>query len=130
MEAGMELNKESEKSTSMDSHLQWSQWQLLDSILPTGGFAHSFGLEAAIQTRIVSGPEDLQTFVIHVLENTGSFLLPFVYSATLSPNLETWHKLDRTLGAMLTNEVGRMASIAQGSALIRVAAAVFSEIPS
>ncbi|KAF3950622.1 hypothetical protein CMV_023647 [Castanea mollissima] len=35
MEAGMELNKESEKSTSMDSHLQWSQWQLLDSILPT-----------------------------------------------------------------------------------------------
>ncbi|KAF3950169.1 hypothetical protein CMV_024038 [Castanea mollissima] len=105
MEAGMELNKES-------------------------GFAHSFGLEAAIQTRIVSGPEDLQTFVIHVLENTGSLLLPFVYSATLSPNLETWHKLDRTLGAMLTNEVGRKASIAQGSALIRVAAAVFSEIPS
>nr|POE98958.1 hypothetical protein CFP56_40173 [Quercus suber] len=35
MEDGMELNKESEKSTSMDSHLQWSQWQLLDSILPT-----------------------------------------------------------------------------------------------
>nr|POE98957.1 urease accessory protein f [Quercus suber] len=31
---------------------------------------------------------------------------------------------------MLTNEVGRKASIAQGSALIRVAAAVFSEIPS
>ena len=130
MEAGTELNKESEKSTSMDSHLQWSQWQLLDSILPTGGFAHSFGLEAAIQTRIVSGPEDLRTFVIHVLENTGSLLLPFVYSATLSPNLETWHKLDRTLDAMLTNEVGRKASIAQGSALIRVAAAVFSEIPS
>nr|GLL28134.1 urease accessory protein F [Ipomoea trifida] len=107
----------------------WSQWQLLDSILPTGGFAHSFGLEAAIQARIVSGPEDLRTFVIHILENTGSLLLPFVYTATKSPDMETWHKLDRTLDATLTNEVSRKASISQGSALMRVAAAVFLEIP-
>jgi urease accessory protein len=130
MEDGMEVNKKSKKGTPTESNLQWSQWQLLDSILPTGGFAHSFGLEAAIQARLVSGPEDLQTFVIHVLENTGSLLLPFVYSATMSPDLETWYKLDRTLNAMLTNEVGRKASIAQGSALMRVAAAVFSEIPA
>ncbi|XP_022153866.1 urease accessory protein F [Momordica charantia] len=111
-------------------HLQWNQWQLLDSVLPTGGFAHSFGLEAAIQARIVSQPEDLKTFVIHVLDNTGSLLLPFVHSATLSPDLETWQKNDRLLDAMLTNEVGRKASITQGSALMRVAAVVFSEIPS
>ncbi|KAB1227414.1 Urease accessory protein F [Morella rubra] len=130
MDDGKVVNQESEKPASMNPHLQWSHWQLLDSILPTGGFAHSFGLEAAIQTRIILGPEDLRTFVIHVLENTGSLLLPFVYSATRSPDLETWHKLDKTLNAMLTNEVGRKASIAQGSALMRVAAAVFSEIPS
>ncbi|XP_040993075.1 urease accessory protein F isoform X2 [Juglans microcarpa x Juglans regia] len=130
MEDGMDAHIEVEKPTPTDSHLQWSQWQLIDSILPTGGFAHSFGLEAAIQARIISGPEDLRTFVIHVLENTGSLLLPFVFSATISPDLETWQKLDRTLDAMLTNEVGRKASIAQGSALMRVAAAVFSETPS
>jgi urease accessory protein len=130
MEDGMEVNKKSKKGTPTESNLQWSQWQLLDSILPTGGFAHSFGLEATIQARLVSGPEDLETFVIHVLENTGSLLLPFVYSATMSPDLETWYKLDRTLNAMLTNEVGRKASITQGSALMRVAAAVFSEIPA
>ncbi|PRQ55246.1 hypothetical protein RchiOBHm_Chr1g0322461 [Rosa chinensis] len=47
---------------------QWGQRQLLDSILPTGGFAHSFGLEAAIPGRVFSSPEDLQTFVIHLLE--------------------------------------------------------------
>ncbi|KAI7982741.1 Urease accessory protein F [Camellia lanceoleosa] len=118
------------KSASFGSLLQWSQWQLLDSILPTGGFAHSFGLEAAVQARIVSGPEDLRTYVIHLLENTGSLLLPFIYSGTISPDMQTWHRLDKMLEATLTNEVGRKASISQGSALMRVASAVFSEIPS
>ncbi|KAL0884744.1 hypothetical protein Bca101_008725 [Brassica carinata] len=69
--------------------MQWSQWQLLDSILPTGGFAHSFGLEAAVQTR-----------------------------------------LDLLLDATLTNQVSSKASISQGSALFRIAASVFTEIPS
>uniref|UniRef100_A0A5B6ZL99 Putative urease accessory protein F n=1 Tax=Davidia involucrata TaxID=16924 RepID=A0A5B6ZL99_DAVIN len=96
MEGGLRISNKAKKLRSTDSFLQWSQWQLLDSILPTGGFAHSSGLEAAIQARIVSGPEDLRTYVIHVLENT----------------------------------VARKASTAQGSALMRVAAAVFSEVPS
>ncbi|KAK9274096.1 hypothetical protein L1049_018910 [Liquidambar formosana] len=130
MEDGMEICKSSDRTASTNFCLQWSQWQLLDSILPTGGFAHSFGLEAAIQARIVSGPEDLRAYVILVLENTGSLLLPFVCSATMSPNLENWHKLDRMLDATLTNEVARKASIAQGSALMRLAAAVFAEVPS
>ncbi|GAA0174771.1 hypothetical protein LIER_28095 [Lithospermum erythrorhizon] len=109
--------------------LQWSQWQLLDSILPTGGFAHSFGLEASIQARLVSCPEDLRQYVIQVLDNTGSLLLPFVYSACIEPDPQTWHRLDKTLNAMLTNDVSRKASTAQGSALMRVAASVFHEIP-
>lgn len=109
--------------------LQWSQWQLLDSVLPTGGFAHSYGLEAAVQARFVFGPEDLKTYITHVLENTGSLLLPFVYSANRSPDMETWSKLDNLLEAMLTNEISRKASISQGSALLRVAASVFVEAP-
>ncbi|KAL6340369.1 hypothetical protein AAG906_005821 [Vitis piasezkii] len=120
MEVAMEIDKGSHGPASTNALLQWSQWQLLDSIL----------LLAAFQAHMISGPEDLQTYVLHVLENTGSLLLPFVYSANMSPNLETWHKLDRMLDATLTNEVGRKASIAQGSALMRVAATVFSEVPS
>ncbi|CAI9092123.1 OLC1v1027291C3 [Oldenlandia corymbosa var. corymbosa] len=133
MEEKLENDYNVEKTENvqlMRSHLQWSQWQLLDSILPTGGFAHSFGLEAAIQAHLVSGPEDLQAYVIRILENTGSLLLPFVYSSTISPDMQTWHKLDRMLDATLTNEVGRKASVSQGSALLRVAAAVYVEIPS
>lgn len=126
----VETDKKRKRDSPLESTLQWSQWQLLDSILPTGGFAHSFGLEAAIQARLVSGPDDLKTFIIHLLENTGSLLLPFVFSTTTNPTLENWQKLDRILNATLTNEVGRKASVSQGSSLMRVAACVFTEIPS
>lgn len=126
----MEANYKNENSSSTTSVQQWSQWQLLDSILPTGGFAHSFGLEAAVQARLVSQPEDLRVYVIHVLENTGSLLLPFVYAATMSPDTETWHELDKQIDSTLTNEFGRKASVSQGSALMRVAASVFTEVPS
>ncbi|KAM0993922.1 hypothetical protein EV2_009838 [Malus domestica] len=124
------INEDITKRASSDSFLQWTQWQLLDSILPTGGFTHSFGLEAAIQAHVVSSPKDLQTFIIRLLENTGSLLLPFVYSTTISPNLETTRKLDKMLDAMLTDEVVRKASISKGTELMRVAAAVYAEIPS
>ncbi|XP_044950759.1 urease accessory protein F [Hordeum vulgare subsp. vulgare] len=117
-------------SSSMNQQLFWSQWQLLDSILPTGGFAHSYGLEAAMQSRIVNNPEDLWLFLIQVLDNIGSLLLPFVYCAGRSPDAAAWVKLDQLLDATLTNEVGRKASTSQGSALLRVAASVFTEIQS
>lgn len=126
----MDIDERNDKIAPVNDLLQWSQWQLLDSILPTGGFAHSFGLEAAIQAHIIAAPGDLKTYIIHVLENTSSLLLPFVYRATESPTMETWGELDRTLEAMLTNEVSRKASVAQGSALLRTSASVFEEIPT
>ncbi|WCJ31156.1 urease accessory protein F [Euphorbia peplus] len=129
-DGGANVEKETTKTLNPDFLLQWSQWQLLDSILPTGGFAHSFGLEAAVQARIILDPTDLNTLVIHILENTGSLLLPFVYAASISPDADSCKRLDRVLDAMLTNEVSRKASISQGSALMRAAAAIFTEFPS
>ncbi|KAG0483392.1 hypothetical protein HPP92_011476 [Vanilla planifolia] len=108
----------------------WHQWQLLDSFLPTGGFAHSYGLEAACQSAFVVNVEDLQTFVFHVLDNTGSLLLPFVCASTKASDIGLWLKLDKLLEATLTNEVSRKASSSQGAALLRVAASVYHEVPS
>uniref|UniRef100_A0A0A9F9G9 Urease accessory protein F n=1 Tax=Arundo donax TaxID=35708 RepID=A0A0A9F9G9_ARUDO len=114
-------------AAGVNPNLHWTQWQILDSILPTGGFAHSYGLEAAMQSRLVNNEEDLRSFVIQILENTSSLLLPFVYCASKSPNASTWVKLDQLLEATLMNEVARKASASQGSALLRVAASVFTE---
>lgn len=110
------------------SLLQWTQWQLLDSILPTGGFAHSYGLESAMQSNLIKQPEDLKPFIIQVLDNTGSLFLPFVHTLNKSPDIETWTRLDNILEATLTNEIARRASASQGSALLRVAASVFHKI--
>lgn len=126
----MECDEIGRSDLSQNELLQWNQWQLVDSILPTGGFAHSYGLEAAVQTHFVASSLDLNSYIIQVLENVGSLLLPFVYCAHKSPDINAWSKLDRLLEATLTNEVSRKASASQGSALLRVAASVFKEVPS
>ncbi|CAN6243185.1 unnamed protein product [Urochloa humidicola] len=123
-----EMEEAPSNAVNMNPSLHWTQWQILDTILPTGGFAHSYGLEAAMQSRMVNNQDDLRSFVIQILENTGSLLLPFVYCANKSPDAVAWVKLDQWLEATLTNEVGRKASTSQGSALLRVAASVFTDI--
>ncbi|KAL0884746.1 hypothetical protein Bca101_008727 [Brassica carinata] len=124
------IGEDAIRESDASSCTQWSQWQLIDSILPTGDFTHSFGLEAAVQTRLVSSSTDLETHIIHVLGNTASLLLPFVYSSLKSPDTETWRRLDLVLDAALTNKVSSKASISQGSALFCIAASAFTEIPS
>src|ERR1700759_4456010 len=46
-------------------------WQLTDSSFPTGGFAHSSGLEAALQHGQIRGRTDLQSFVETSLDQLG-----------------------------------------------------------
>lgn len=119
----------------------WVVWQLTDSLLPVGAFAHSSGLESALQAGLIASNRHLCAYIETVLENTTSLLLPFVYAAHQNAAafkeeegeeggkeaVERWVELDGLLHAMMTNHVGRKASQSLGASLLRVAAQLFPE---
>lgn len=52
-------------------------WQLMDTAYPTGGFAHSLGLEAAFQMADINS-STLSSFIKQTLINQCTSTLPFV----------------------------------------------------
>jgi urease accessory protein len=104
----------------MDS---WLLLQLADSALPTGGFAHSGGLEAAVQLGRVDGPETLAQFVEEGTFSLATSALPFVSAAHLRP--QALAALDRRCDASLPGQVANRASRAQGQAWLRATEAAF-----
>lgn len=96
-------------------HTPWLLWQLADSAFPTGGFAHSAGLEAAYQAGEVTGVEDLRRFVRDAIGQAGRAGLPLLTAAHRDPGrLEA---LDGIADAFLTNAVANRASRVQGRAM-------------
>jgi urease accessory protein len=94
----------------------WLIWQLADSACPTGGFAHSTGLEAAWQNGEVAGEAALRQFVTDALRQAGHGAMPFVTAAWADPmRLE---ELDELCDAFLTGTVANRASRSQGRAFL------------
>jgi urease accessory protein len=110
-----------------DDHASdWLVWQLADSAFPTGGFAHSSGLEAAWQQGEVCGREDVILFIEASLEQCGHAALPFVGAAFDSP-----HQLpdfDSLCDVFMTNHVANRASRAQGRAFLHAAERLFPSV--
>ncbi|CAI5966896.1 unnamed protein product [Closterium sp. NIES-65] len=55
MECQGEEDKKEHHQTPPPLPTDWAVWQLLDSLLPAGGFAHSLGLEAAARAGFLAG---------------------------------------------------------------------------
>lgn len=104
---------------------QWLLWQLADSAFPTGGFAHSAGLEAAWQHGEVRNREELISFIEASLEQVGRAALPFVTAAYAEP--ERLEEFDELCDAFATNHVANRASRAQGRAFLAAMRRIFEE---
>jgi urease accessory protein len=103
----------------------FSLWQLADSAFPTGGFAHSNGLEAAWQHGEVPDRAALVSFLEAGLHQAGRAALPFVTAAHGEP--ERLGDFDQLCDAFTTNHVANRASRAQGRAFLTAVERIFPE---
>ena len=105
--------------------ISWLLLQLSDSALPTGGFAHSGGLESLVQQQQVASQADLRRFLRDALWQTGHFALPLVAAAHDDPS--SLIRLDQRADAFLSNHVANRASRTQGRAFLETCARIFPE---
>jgi urease accessory protein len=103
----------------------WRILQIADSAFPTGGFAHSAGLEAALAHGEAATPEALDTFVASHLWNAGHASMPFVAAA--HDRAADVRALCEWNDATLTNHVANRASRTQARAFLATCAQVFAE---
>jgi urease accessory protein len=94
----------------------WLILQLADATFPAGGFAHSGGLEAAMQSGALEGPGALERWLEDALWQAGYTTLPFVAAAHDRP--ERLVELDLAHDAALPNRVLNRASRSQGRAYL------------
>jgi urease accessory protein len=98
----------------------WRFLQLADSAFPTGGFAHSFGLEAASQAGEVP---DLRRFARDAIWQAGFGGLPLLRASFDDP--AALPLLDARADAFLANHVANRASRTQGRALLSACVRIF-----
>ncbi|GDY11619.1 urease accessory protein UreF [Planctomycetota bacterium] len=100
----------------------WLLLQLADSAFPTGGFAHSSGIEAAAQLGMIRDQPSLTRWLTGLADQAGRLLLP--YAAAAWDDTERWPEIDQRCDAQTANLVANRASRAQGQALLHAAAAL------
>ena len=100
--------------------------RFVDSFFPSGGYAYSSGLEAAVQGGAVTSTEELSCFVLESLTagmgEREAVVTGLAHDAIVSGILEIALKADRELEAMKLGCESRVASRQMGRQVIRLAA--------
>lgn len=94
----------------------WLLWQLADSAFPSGGFAHSGGVEAAFQHGELRSRDALVRFLEAALPHAGRGALPFVGASF--DGAPPFEKIDLLCDAFTSNHVANRASRLQGQAFL------------
>jgi len=100
--------------------------RFVDSFFPSGGYAFSSGLEAAVQGGVVQSAEELSRYVVESL-TTGmgereAVAVALAHDACVSGALGIAFKADREMEAMKLGRESRTASRQMGRQVIRLAA--------
>ena len=122
-----------ESEVAVDASLDWlaSLLQTSDTLFPSGGYAHSYGLEELVAMGQVTDSTSLKRFlhedVLPTLERLELPYLRFCHEAALNHDCEALFALDEEIGSWkLTREI-REASVSQGRQLLRMLDQVFDD---
>ena len=99
--------------------------RFVDSFFPSGGYAFSSGLEAAVQGGAVRNAEELSRYVVELLTigigEREAVAVGLAHEAYLSGSLESAVEADRELEAMKLGRESRTASRQMGRQVMRLA---------
>jgi urease accessory protein len=105
---------------------------LCDSLFPTGGFAHSDGLEAATAAGTVASVGDLRCWMAVLLEETlgrsEALAVALAWHAHTEDRSDDLERLDAEVHALRPSSAGRAASRAMGTRLLRTWRAIRPEL--
>jgi urease accessory protein len=107
--------------------------RFVDSFFPSGGFAYSSGLEAAVQGGAVRSAEDFSKYVGDLLRNgmgrREAVAVALAHDAVSKGWLRIVLDADRELDAMKIGRESRQASRQMGRQVIRIAAGQIEGVP-
>lgn len=101
-------------------------FRFIDNFFPSGGYAFSSGLEAAVQGGAVTNAEDLSRYVVDLLRSgigrREAVAVGLAHDTIVAGILDVALKADRELDAMKIGRESRLAGRRMGRQVIRIAA--------